>query len=90
MEDKLHTLRTLLAETEGTVLAYLFGSQARGDAGPVGDLDLAVLVDVPSPELRYRLAGSAGGVRGPHAGQILGLPAGAEASAGGHPGRRAR
>lgn len=28
---------------QGVVLAYLFGSQARGDAGPLSDVDVAVL-----------------------------------------------
>lgn len=64
MEDRLRTLRTLLAEREGIALAYLFGSQARGDAGPASDLDLAVLVDAPSAEFRYRLAYVVGEVLG--------------------------
>ena len=34
---------------------YLFGSQARGDAGPDSDYDLMVLVDRPT-EPRYRLS----------------------------------
>ncbi len=34
---------------------YLFGSRARGEAGPDSDYDLLVLVDHPS-EPRYRLA----------------------------------
>jgi predicted nucleotidyltransferase len=34
---------------------YLFGSRARGDAGPDSDYDLLVLVDHPT-EPRYRLA----------------------------------
>jgi len=36
----------------GVVLAYLYGSQARGDAGPLSDVDVAVLFspDVPESE----------------------------------------
>jgi predicted nucleotidyltransferase len=30
-------------ESHGVVLAYLYGSQARGDAGPLSDVDVAVL-----------------------------------------------
>ncbi len=35
-------------------LAYLFGSQARGEAGPLSDVDLAVVLDpaTPQPDLR--------------------------------------
>ena len=35
-------------------LAYLFGSQARGEAGPLSDVDLAIVLDpaTPSPDLR--------------------------------------
>ena len=39
-------------ERHGVVLAYLYGSQARGDAGPLSDVDVAVLFgpDVPESE----------------------------------------
>ena len=30
-------------ESYGVALAYLYGSQARGDAGPLSDVDVAVL-----------------------------------------------
>jgi predicted nucleotidyltransferase len=32
-------------ERNGVVLAYLYGSQARGDAGPLSDVDVGVLFD---------------------------------------------
>jgi len=44
LED-LETYRQALDETferHGVVLAYLYGSQARGDAGPLSDVDVAV------------------------------------------------
>jgi predicted nucleotidyltransferase len=34
-----------LFANEPVVVAYLFGSQARGDAGPLSDVDVAVLVE---------------------------------------------
>jgi len=39
-------------ERHGVMLAYLYGSQARGDAGPLSDVDVAVLFipDVPERE----------------------------------------
>lgn len=36
-------------DVPGVVAAYLIGSQARGDAGPLSDVDLAVWVDVDAP-----------------------------------------
>jgi predicted nucleotidyltransferase len=53
--------------SHGVVLAYLYGSQARGDAGPLSDVDVAVLFgsDVPESE-RFnqvlRLIGALGSV----------------------------
>lgn len=34
-------------ERFGVVLAYLYGSQARGDTGPLSDVDVAVLFGPP-------------------------------------------
>jgi predicted nucleotidyltransferase len=50
----------LFANESALVIAYLFGSQARGDTGPLSDVDVAVLVkDEISPQetlaLRLRL-----------------------------------
>lgn len=39
------TLRAALAERSEVLEAYLFGSQARGDARPSSDVDVAVFVD---------------------------------------------
>jgi hypothetical protein len=39
-----NVLRAYLATQEEVVLAYLFGSQARGEAGPHSDVDIAVLL----------------------------------------------
>ena len=52
MNDIIQKHRKELEETfrkERVVLAYLFGSQARGTAGPLSDVDVAVLFsdDVP-------------------------------------------
>ena len=42
--DKLDQCKlTEVFERRGVVLAYLFGSHARGDAGPLSDVDIAVL-----------------------------------------------
>ena len=39
---------------EGVVLAYVFGSLARGDAGPLSDVDVAVLLpEMMSPDQVY-------------------------------------
>lgn len=42
IENYLPQLKTVFEE-HGVVLAYLYGSQARGDAGPLSDVDIAVL-----------------------------------------------
>ena len=41
----------------GVVLAYLYGSQARGDAGPLSDVDVAVLLgpDTQGDERFHRM-----------------------------------
>jgi predicted nucleotidyltransferase len=48
-------LADLFQRQPDVVAAYLFGSQARGDAGPLSDVDLAVwLDDRPEPARRLR------------------------------------
>jgi predicted nucleotidyltransferase len=44
-------------ERHGVVLAYLYGSQARGDAGPLSDVDVGVLFvpDVPEDQRFQRV-----------------------------------
>jgi predicted nucleotidyltransferase len=37
-------------ESHGVILAYLYGSQARGEAGPLSDVDVAVLFSPNVPE----------------------------------------
>ena len=55
---KLMPLRTL-PELDGifarypVVLAYLFGSQATGQAGPLSDVDIAVLLSSQTPEAQW-------------------------------------
>ena len=56
-------------ERRGVVLAYLYGSQARDDAGPLSDVDVAVLFEPGVPESeRFRrvlhLIGELGSVFG--------------------------
>jgi len=43
IEEHTEQLRQVFA-THGVVLAYLFGSQAEGKAGPISDVDIAVLL----------------------------------------------
>lgn len=38
-------LESYFASLDHVLLAYIFGSQARGQAGPLSDLDIAVLLD---------------------------------------------
>jgi predicted nucleotidyltransferase len=48
-------LRRVLASTPGVLLAYLFGSHARGRAGPLSDVDVAVLLDHDDEQRRLEL-----------------------------------
>ncbi len=43
--DLAATVQDVLEASEGIVLAYLFGSVAKGCAGPLSDIDIAVLAD---------------------------------------------
>ncbi|RLC56366.1 MAG: hypothetical protein DRI80_16390, partial [Chloroflexota bacterium] len=52
MEAYLPQLHDLLAR-HGVVLAYLFGSQAEGTAGPLSDVDIAVLLGPEVPRERW-------------------------------------
>jgi predicted nucleotidyltransferase len=48
LEPYLPELKRIF-EQRGVVLAYLFGSQATGRAGPLSDVDFAVLLDQRLP-----------------------------------------
>lgn len=48
-------LRRFLAKDRMVKFAYLFGSAARNEAGPLSDLDVAVYLDGRVNEFRYRL-----------------------------------
>ncbi len=52
----MQALVRYLAGEEEVLLAYLFGSQAAGTAGPRSDYDIALLVRTPSLDLQARLA----------------------------------
>jgi uncharacterized protein len=44
-KDKLEKIVNVFENTPEVKLAYLFGSQARGDVGPMSDYDFAVYLD---------------------------------------------
>lgn len=52
IQEHLPQLKTVF-ETHGVVLGYLFGSQAQGTAGPLSDLDIAVLLSPEVPRERW-------------------------------------
>ena len=56
MQERLEALRANLAGEEEVILAYLFGSQADGTAGPGSDYDVGLLVRSPSLALWARLS----------------------------------
>lgn len=60
--ERRRELAELFERQPDVVAAYLFGSQARGDPGPLSDVDLAVWLDdnpEPGTRLRRQLALSA-------------------------------
>jgi len=44
LNENIQALEAYFASADGLVLAYLFGSHARGRAGPLSDVDVAVLL----------------------------------------------
>ena len=44
----IEKIRSLFAKTDSVLFAYLFGSCAKGDNGPLSDIDLAIYVKDPS------------------------------------------
>ena len=57
-ENAFAKIDSLLAQNQHVKVAYLFGSCARDDAGPLSDIDIAVLLDgrVSPFDFRLRLA----------------------------------
>ena len=54
MVARLAVLETYFAAREGVLLAYLYGSHARGTAGPLSDVDVAFLLEgKPSTRERF-------------------------------------
>lgn len=43
-QEKIRKLRELFARNPKVIVAYFFGSQARGEITPLSDIDIAVLV----------------------------------------------
>lgn len=54
-QDLTERLRCLLAGAPGVLVAYLYGSHARGRAGPLSDVDVALLLDSDDEERRLEL-----------------------------------
>ena len=52
IDDHIPQLHALFAR-RGVILAYLFGSQAGGAAGPLSDVDIAVLLGPEVPRERW-------------------------------------
>ena len=61
MEDRLRQCVSSLPEVK---LAVLFGSTARGQAGPRSDVDLGVLLDPDTPEVRSKVESELGEATG--------------------------
>ncbi|MGH3824787.1 MAG: type VII toxin-antitoxin system MntA family adenylyltransferase antitoxin [Pseudonocardiaceae bacterium] len=53
--DLTERLRRLLSSAPGVLVAYLYGSHARGRAGPLSDVDVALLLDSDDEDRRLDL-----------------------------------
>lgn len=53
--DLTERLRRLLSAAPGVVVAYLYGSHARGRPGPLSDVDVALLLDSNDEESELEL-----------------------------------
>ena len=53
--DLTERLRRLLIGAPGELVAYLYGSPARGRAGPLSDVDVALLLDSDDEQRRLEL-----------------------------------
>lgn len=53
--DLTERLRRLLIGAPGVLVAYLYGSPARGRAGPLSDVDVALLLDSDDEQRRLEL-----------------------------------
>lgn len=58
--DGLAGLLTQALEAKGILVAFVFGSVARGEAGPESDVDLMIIGTVGLREVSQRLSGLAG------------------------------
>jgi predicted nucleotidyltransferase len=54
-QDIIEQLRALFAPMPEVRFAYLFGSHARDDAGPLSDLDIAVFLSPEVSAFDFRL-----------------------------------
>ncbi|MFA5699887.1 MAG: nucleotidyltransferase domain-containing protein [Desulfuromonas sp.] len=55
MSEILNEVKALLGRMPQVEFAYLFGSQVRGEGGPLSDIDIAVFVQEREDMLMFRL-----------------------------------
>ncbi len=51
----INTIRSIIRRYPAVVLAYLYGSQATGQTGPLSDVDVAVYLDLLDAQARFKL-----------------------------------
>ena len=49
------TIRSVISRHSAVMLAYLYGSQATGNVGPLSDVDVAVYLNLDDPRQRFEL-----------------------------------
>lgn len=70
-KDLTESLRRLLTGAPGVLVAYLYGSHARGRAGPLSDVDVALLLDSDDEECRLELTAAIAQVVAPARADVI-------------------
>ena len=64
-EKIINSIKKIVKKERGISFAYIFGSVARGAAGPLSDIDIAVFLSKEGKRNKHEIAGKISGFIGP-------------------------